>query len=29
MEEYTWPGNVRQMQHMIERLCILAPNGRY
>jgi DNA-binding NtrC family response regulator len=28
MEEYTWPGNVRQMQHMIERLCILAPNGR-
>jgi DNA-binding NtrC family response regulator len=26
--EYSWPGNVRQMQHLIERLCILAPNGR-
>ena len=22
-QEYTWPGNVRQMQHMIERLTIL------
>jgi DNA-binding NtrC family response regulator len=28
MEEYTWPGNVRQLQHIIERLTILAPNGR-
>lgn len=26
--EYTWPGNVRQLQHMIERLVILAPGGR-
>lgn len=26
--EYTWPGNVRQLQHMIERLTILAPGGR-
>src|SRR5262249_25778429 len=25
LEEYTWPGNVRQLQHMIERLTILAP----
>ncbi|MCS7041538.1 MAG: sigma-54 dependent transcriptional regulator [Bryobacteraceae bacterium] len=25
---YTWPGNVRQLQHMIERLVILAPGGR-
>jgi DNA-binding NtrC family response regulator len=24
----TWPGNVRQLQHMIERLVILAPAGR-
>ena len=28
LEDYTWPGNVRQLQHMIERLVILAPNGR-
>lgn len=28
LENYTWPGNVRQLQHMIERLVILAPNGR-
>ncbi|MEJ7607442.1 MAG: sigma-54 dependent transcriptional regulator [Bryobacteraceae bacterium] len=26
METYTWPGNVRQLQHMIERLCILTPS---
>jgi DNA-binding NtrC family response regulator len=26
--EYTWPGNVRQLEHMIERLSILAPGGR-
>ena len=28
LSEHTWPGNVRQMQHLIERLCILAPGGR-
>ncbi len=28
LEEHTWPGNVRQMQHIIERLCILAPGSR-
>lgn len=28
MEEQAWPGNVRQMQHLIERLIILAPNDR-
>jgi transcriptional regulator with PAS, ATPase and Fis domain len=28
LQEYTWPGNVRQMQHLIERLTILAPNDR-
>jgi len=28
LEDYTWPGNVRQLQHMIERLSILAPSGR-
>lgn len=28
MAEYTWPGNVRQLQHIMERLSILAPNGR-
>jgi DNA-binding NtrC family response regulator len=28
MIEYSWPGNVRQLQHMMERLTILAPQGR-
>ncbi|MEO7651735.1 MAG: helix-turn-helix domain-containing protein, partial [Bryobacteraceae bacterium] len=28
MEEYAWPGNVRQLQHLMERLAILAPNDR-
>ncbi|MCC7236622.1 MAG: sigma-54-dependent Fis family transcriptional regulator [Bryobacterales bacterium] len=28
MQGYTWPGNVRQLQHMMERLVILAPGGR-
>ena len=28
LNDYTWPGNVRQMQHLIERLCILAANAR-
>jgi DNA-binding NtrC family response regulator len=28
MEEYSWPGNIRQLQHMMERLTILAPGYR-
>ncbi len=28
MQECAWPGNVRQLQHLIERLVILAPSGR-
>jgi DNA-binding NtrC family response regulator len=28
LANYTWPGNVRQLQHIIERLTILAPNYR-
>jgi two-component system response regulator HydG len=28
MQEYAWPGNVRQLQHLIERLTILAPRER-
>jgi len=28
MQEQTWPGNVRQLQHLIERLTILAPNAQ-
>src|SRR5215469_16328707 len=28
MQEYSWPGNIRQLQHMMERLTILAANGR-
>lgn len=27
MQDHLWPGNVRQLQHMMERLSILAPNG--
>jgi DNA-binding NtrC family response regulator len=25
LEEYAWPGNVRQLEHLIERLVILSP----
>lgn len=28
LKDFTWPGNVRQLQHLVERLTILAPNGR-
>ena len=28
LQNYSWPGNVRQLQHMIERLTILAPQAR-
>jgi DNA-binding NtrC family response regulator len=28
MQEQTWPGNVRQLQHLVERLTILAPGGQ-
>jgi len=28
MQECAWPGNIRQLQHLIERLVILAPGGR-
>jgi DNA-binding NtrC family response regulator len=28
LENYSWPGNVRQLQHMIERLVIVVPQGR-
>lgn len=28
MQEYTWPGNVRQLQHLVERMAILAPQAR-
>ena len=28
LSSYTWPGNVRQLQHMIERMVILAPQGK-
>jgi DNA-binding NtrC family response regulator len=26
--DYSWPGNVRQLQHMMERMAILAPGAR-
>jgi DNA-binding NtrC family response regulator len=28
LQDFTWPGNIRQLQHLIERLTILAPNDR-
>ncbi|MEZ5404333.1 MAG: sigma-54 dependent transcriptional regulator [Bryobacteraceae bacterium] len=28
LANYTWPGNVRQLQHIVERLTILAPSYR-
>ena len=28
LENYSWPGNVRQLQHIMERLTILAPQNR-
>jgi len=28
LKDFTWPGNVRQLQHLMERLAILAPNDR-
>jgi DNA-binding NtrC family response regulator len=28
LEEYSWPGNIRQLQHTMERLTILAPGAR-
>jgi DNA-binding NtrC family response regulator len=28
MEAYSWPGNIRQLQHMMERLTILAAGSR-
>ncbi|MGA2131165.1 MAG: sigma-54 dependent transcriptional regulator [Bryobacteraceae bacterium] len=28
LQEYIWPGNVRQLQHLVERLTILAPTAR-
>jgi DNA-binding NtrC family response regulator len=28
LKDFTWPGNVRQLQHLLERLTILTPNDR-
>lgn len=28
LEAYSWPGNVRQLQHLVERLVILSEDGR-
>jgi DNA-binding NtrC family response regulator len=28
LKDFTWPGNVRQLQHLMERLTILAPSQR-
>jgi len=28
LSDYTWPGNIRQLQHMMERMVILSPGAR-
>jgi DNA-binding NtrC family response regulator len=28
LKDVTWPGNIRQLQHLIERMTILSPNDR-
>lgn len=28
LKEFMWPGNVRQLQHLMERMVILVPSGR-
>lgn len=28
LADYTWPGNIRQLQHMMERMVILSPGSR-
>jgi transcriptional regulator with PAS, ATPase and Fis domain len=28
LKDFTWPGNIRQLQHLIERLTILSSGGR-
>jgi len=28
LKDFTWPGNIRQLQHLVERLTILAVNDR-
>lgn len=28
LEAYSWPGNVRQLQHLVERLVVLCEDGR-
>jgi len=28
LKAYTWPGNVRELRNMVERLMLLAPDGR-
>jgi transcriptional regulator with GAF, ATPase, and Fis domain len=28
LQRYNWPGNIRELQHVLERACIVAPDGR-
>jgi transcriptional regulator with GAF, ATPase, and Fis domain len=27
LEQYSWPGNIRELQHVIERAVLLSPSG--
>ncbi len=28
LEDYPWPGNVRQLRNVVEKMCVLSPGGR-
>ena len=28
LQRYNWPGNIRELQHVLERACIVATDGR-
>ena len=28
LEDYPWPGNVRQLRNVVEKMCVLSPGGK-